>query len=129
MQCRRFRCRNSNSCHYGSTTFLSAFRFIDLWAIDLPHSRPWITLDEFSRTAGLGAHPFKDPPVTRAPVKLRLFLGRTPPIAQSLLPPLASAKDSLFRVVYRFENEQLREPINRTAHAAALSARSKQQMP
>jgi Protein of unknown function (DUF2867) len=28
----------------------------------------------------------------------------------------------LFRVVYRFENEQLLELINRTAHAAALSA-------
>jgi Protein of unknown function (DUF2867) len=28
----------------------------------------------------------------------------------------------LFRVVYRFENEQLLEVINRTAHAAALNA-------
>lgn len=28
----------------------------------------------------------------------------------------------MFRVVYRFENEQLLEVINRTAHAAALSA-------
>ena len=31
-------------------------------------------------------------------------------------------QDGLFRVVYRFENEQLLEVINRTAHAAALSA-------
>jgi hypothetical protein len=30
--------------------------------------------------------------------------------------------EGLFRVVYRFENEQLLELINRTAHAAALSA-------
>jgi uncharacterized protein DUF2867 len=28
----------------------------------------------------------------------------------------------MFRMVYRFENEQLLEVINRTAHAAALSA-------
>jgi hypothetical protein len=35
---------------------------------------------------------------------------------------LASAPEGLFRVVYRFENEQLLELINRTAHAAALSA-------
>src|SRR5262249_374947 len=27
-----------------------------------------------------------------------------------------------FRVVYRFENEELREIVNRTAHAAAVSA-------
>jgi hypothetical protein len=31
-------------------------------------------------------------------------------------------REGLFRVVYRFENEQLLELINRTAHAAALSA-------
>jgi hypothetical protein len=30
--------------------------------------------------------------------------------------------DGFFRVVYRFENEQLVELINRTAHAAAVSA-------
>jgi len=35
---------------------------------------------------------------------------------------LASTPEGLFRVVYRFENEQLLELINRTAHAAALSA-------
>src|ERR1700756_2167067 len=32
------------------------------------------------------------------------------------------AKEGFFRVVYRFENEQLLEIVNRTAHAAALSA-------
>jgi len=31
-------------------------------------------------------------------------------------------RDGFFRIVYRFENEQLVELINRTAHAAALSA-------
>ena len=38
----------------------------------------------------------------------------------SLVP--AGTPDGLFRVVYRFENEQLDEVINRTVHAAALSA-------
>jgi len=33
----------------------------------------------------------------------------------------AGTRDGPFRVVYRFENEQLVELINRTAHAAALS--------
>jgi hypothetical protein len=40
--------------------------------------------------------------------------------SRSLAP--AGAREGLFRVVYRFENEQLLELINRTAHAAALSA-------
>jgi hypothetical protein len=35
---------------------------------------------------------------------------------------VAGTREGLFRVVYRFENEQLLEVINRTAHAAALSA-------
>jgi Protein of unknown function (DUF2867). len=34
---------------------------------------------------------------------------------------MAGTRDGFFRVVYRFENEQLVELINRTAHAAALS--------
>jgi len=34
----------------------------------------------------------------------------------------AGTREGFFRVVYRFENEQLAEVINRTAHAAALSA-------
>jgi hypothetical protein len=79
--------------------------------------------------------------VTRALVNLRLFLGRLfgwdrePPAnawesfatgltaadrSKSLAP--AGTREGVFRVVYRFENEQLLELINRTAHAAALSA-------
>jgi len=34
---------------------------------------------------------------------------------------VAGTRDGLFRVVYRFENEQLLEVINRTAHAGALT--------
>ena len=40
--------------------------------------------------------------------------------ARSLAP--AGTSDGLFRVVYRFENEQLDGVVNRTVHAAALSA-------
>jgi hypothetical protein len=40
--------------------------------------------------------------------------------ARSLAP--AGTRDGLFRIVYRFENEQLDEIINRTAHAPALTA-------
>ena len=34
----------------------------------------------------------------------------------------SGTREGLFHVVYRFENEQLLELINRTVHAAALSA-------
>jgi hypothetical protein len=34
----------------------------------------------------------------------------------------SGTRDGPFRIVYRFENEQLVELINRTVHAAALSA-------
>ena len=34
----------------------------------------------------------------------------------------AGTREGLFKVVYRFENEHLLEVINRTAHAAALTA-------
>jgi hypothetical protein len=39
--------------------------------------------------------------------------------SKSVVPP--GTPDGLFRVVYRFDNEQLLEVINRTAHAGALS--------
>ena len=44
----------------------------------------------------------------------------TADLSKSLAP--AGTSEGLFRMVYRFENEQLLELINRTAHAAALSA-------
>jgi hypothetical protein len=40
--------------------------------------------------------------------------------SKSLAP--AGTREGRFRVVYQFENEQLLELINRTVHAAALSA-------
>jgi uncharacterized protein DUF2867 len=123
-------------------SFLADVPLHDVWAIELPHTRPGITLDEFSRRVGAGAHPFQDSGVTRALVSLRLFLGRLlgwdrePPAkawqsfatrltaadCSKSLAPAGKREGLVFRVVYRFENEQLVELINRTAHAAALSA-------
>src|SRR5215469_7592225 len=101
----------------------------DVWATDLPYTRPGITLDEFLRAAGPGLLPFKDPPATRALVSLRLFLGRLfawdrePPAntcksfaerltasdrSKSLVGPGTRA-GVVLRLVYRFENEQLLE--------------------
>ena len=81
------------------------------------------------------------PPLVRVLLNVRLFVGgllgwdREPAATawasfatrmttadryRSLAP--AGTREELFRVVYRFENEQLLELINRTAHAAALSA-------
>jgi hypothetical protein len=118
--------------------FLAGVPLHDVWAIDLPRARSGITLDEFLRTAG--ALPFRLSPLVGALVGIRLFAGRLfgwerePPAtawetfatrmtgydrSRSLAP--VGGREGFFRVVYRFENEQLLELINRTAHAAALS--------
>ena len=119
--------------------FLAGVPLHDVWAVDLPRTRSSITLDEFLRTAS--ARLFTCSPVVRALLNIRLFVGRLlgwdrEPVAtawetfatrmtaadhsKTLAP--AGTREGLFRVVYRFENEQLLELINRTAHAAALSA-------
>ena len=119
--------------------FLAGVPLHDVWAVDLPHARSGITLDEFLRTAKTRA--CTPSPIVRALLNIRLLIGqllgwdREPPASawetfetrlttadrsKSLAP--AGTRDGLFRVVYRFENEQLLEVINRTAHAAALSA-------
>ena len=111
----------------------------DAWVVDLPRTRPGITLAEFSMTSG--ARPFTPSPVVRALLNTRFWVGRhlgwdrepattcwetfakrltAADLARSLLPP--GTAEGPFRVVYRFENEQLLELINRTAHAAASSA-------
>ena len=111
----------------------------DVWAVDLPRMRSGITLDEFLRAAG--ARPFTPSPVVRALLNIRLSVGRrlgwdrepdalvresfatrlTPADRSRSLAP-AGTREGPFRVVYRFESEQLLELMNRTAHAAALSA-------
>ena len=119
--------------------FLAGVPLHDVWAVDLARARSGITLDEFLRTAS--ACPCTPTHLVRALLDIRLLVGRLlgwdrEPAAtawetfakrlteadrsRSLTPP--STRDGLFRVVYRFENEQLLELINRTAHAAALSA-------
>jgi hypothetical protein len=118
--------------------FLAGVPLHDVWAVDLPRTRSGITLDEFLRTAS--ACLLTGSPVVRALLNIRLFVGRLlgwdrEPSAtawetfttrlttadRSKSSALAGTREGLFRVVYRFENEQLLEVINRTAHAAALS--------
>jgi hypothetical protein len=136
--------------------FLTGVPLHDVWAIDLPHTRSGITLDEFLRKTSARSQVNCDccesdrggtrslltrSPVVRTLLNIRFFVGRilgwdrepastawesfttrltTDDRSRSLAP--ASTPEELFRVVYRFENEQLLEVINRTAHAAALSA-------
>jgi hypothetical protein len=119
--------------------FLAGIPLHDVWVIDLPRKRPDITLDEFLRAAG--ALPFTPSAIVRALLSIRFFVGRllgldrepnatvketfasrltTADLSRSLAQ--AGTRHGPFRIVYRFENEQLLELINRTAHAAALSA-------
>jgi hypothetical protein len=119
--------------------FLAGVPLHDAWAVDLPRMRSGITLDEFLRAAG--AVPFTPSPVVRTLLNIRFLVGRllgwdrepdasvretfaarltASDVSTSLAP--AGTRAGLFRIVYRFENEQLLELINRTAHAAALSA-------
>jgi len=119
--------------------FLAGVPLHDVWAVNLPRIRSGITLAEFLRRAGnLFRRP---PPAVRALLSVRFFVGglfgwdRASPgsvpesfaqrltdedRARSLAP--AGTPDGFFRIVYRFENEQLDEIVNRTAHAGALSA-------
>ena len=119
--------------------FLAGVPLHDVWAVDLTRTRSGITLDEFLRTAS--ACLLTPSPVVRALLNSRLFVGwllgwdREPAATacESFTTRMTTAdrsrslvttgtREGLFRVVYRFENEQLLELINRTAHAAALSA-------
>ncbi len=120
--------------------FLAGVPLHDVWAVDLPKHCDGVTLSEFLRRASqCGCN--RLPPVSHALIRFRLFLGRIfrldaePKDAMaasfgSRLTPEDRAHSSvvpgtpegLFRVVYRFENEQLLEIQNRTVHAAALSA-------
>jgi Protein of unknown function (DUF2867) len=121
-------------------TFLADVPLHDVWAVDLPTHRDGVTLSEFLRRASQGGIN-RLPPVARALIRLRLFLGRifrleaepkdalAASFGRRLTPEdrarsfvVSGTPEGLFRVVYRFENEQLLEIQNRTVHAAALSA-------
>src|SRR5262249_47427019 len=120
--------------------FLAGVPLHDVWAIDLPSPRTGVTLDDFLRAAN--DQLFTPSPLVRGLLGLRLFIGRllgwdsprpstiaAPPFAERLseadrgrsLTP-AGVCEGPFRVIYRFENEKLVELINRTVHAAALTA-------
>lgn len=120
--------------------FLAGVPLHDVWAVDLPSPRDGITLNEFLRASN--ERLFTPTPVVRGLVKLRLLIGRllgwdrprpSNPAASTFADRLTDAdrgrslepagvREGPFRVVYRFENEKLVEVINRTVHAAALSA-------
>jgi Protein of unknown function (DUF2867) len=121
-------------------TFLADIPLHDVWAVDLPKHRDGVTLSEFLRRASQGGIN-KLPPVARALFRLRLFLGRICRLEAEPKDALAASFGSrltpedrarsfvvsgtlegMFRVIYRFENEQLLEIQNRTVHGAALSA-------
>src|SRR5438094_10024298 len=119
-------------------TFLAGERLHDAWSIDLPRWRAGVTLDDFFRTAHNCL--FTPSRLVRMLLDIRFFVGRFfgwdhEPAAtawktfatrltdddHSRSLAAAGTRDGFFRVVYRFENEQLVELINRTGHAAALS--------
>jgi hypothetical protein len=120
-------------------TFLAGVPLHDVWSIDLPRWRAGVTLDDLLRSDSNCLFTLSSP--IRILLNIRFFVGRffgwdREPIAtawqtfathltetdrsRSLAEP--GTRDGFFRVVYRFENEQLLELVNRTAHAAALSA-------
>ena len=111
----------------------------DVWAVDLPRPRAGITLDEFLRATH--GRPFNPSLAVRALLSIRFFVGRllgwdrepdgavgetfttrltTADRSQTLAP--VGARETLFRTVYRFANEQLLEIVNRTVHGGALTA-------
>jgi Protein of unknown function (DUF2867) len=122
----------------------------DVWSVDLPRWRSGVTLEEFLRTTSNSkvdtcgcfesSAPFTLSPIVRILLNFRFYVGRSfgwdrepgatrwntfatrlnqTDRSRSLV--AAGTRDGFFRVIYRFENEQLVELINRTAHAAALS--------
>jgi hypothetical protein len=120
-------------------SFLAGVPLHDVWSVNLPRWRDGVTLDDFLRTKSTCL--FTASSLVRMLLDIRLFVGRFFSWDQEPAPTawktftthltdtdrsrsLAAAvtRDGFFRVVYRFENEQLLELINRTVHAAALSA-------
>src|SRR5438105_4723865 len=118
-------------------TFLTGVPLHDVWSIDLPRWREGVTLDDFLRTGGNCL--CTPSSLVRMLLDIRFFVGRffgwdrEPATTATFATRLtnidhsrsltaAGTRDGPFRIVYRFENEQLVELINRTVHAAALSA-------
>jgi hypothetical protein len=133
-----------------ANTLLANVPLHDVWAVNLPRLRDGVTLDEVLRRANRDVSTPREakmrglPAASRALFRLRLLLGRCfglesePNDAQASSfatrlteddrersSVVAGTRAGNFRVVYRFENEQLLEVHNRTVHAAALSALAK----
>ncbi len=122
-------------------SFLAGVPLHDVWAVDLPPIREGVTLQEFlQRISKTNSLPKIALPA-RALFGLRILLGKAfkwdkepadavqesfakrltvDDRARSVVP--AGTPDGFFRVVYSFENESLREVVNRTVHAANLLA-------
>lgn len=120
--------------------FLAGVPLHDAWMVELPRLRPGITLHEFLQETN--ERIFRPSPAVRGLLSLRFLIGRLfkwdrprmstqvePTFAdrltdadrtQSLTP--AGVREGHFRSIYEFENEKLVELLNRTVHAAALSA-------
>ena len=119
----------------------------DVWAVDLPAIREGITLQEFRRRTKQKDSAEQLSLPTRLLIRLRILVGRifgwdserseTPKElfaerltsedrARSAVPAGTRegilSREGNFRVVDSFENETLLELINRTVHAAVLSA-------
>ena len=133
-----------------ANTLLADVPLHDVWAVDLPKLREGVTVEDVLRRANRDDFTPRDAKMSalaapsRALFRLRLILGRLfrlegePNNAQaasfaSRLTAADRERSSVasgtragnFRVVYRFEHEQLLEVHNRTVHAAALSALTK----
>jgi Protein of unknown function (DUF2867) len=121
--------------------FLNDITPHDVWVVDLPAVTGKATLQEFRRRTKSRNLVAKTSLSVRALFGLRFFLGRVfgwdrePERSEpayfaerltaedrqrSILP--AGTAEKFFRVVYSFENEALLEVINRTVHAALLTA-------
>src|SRR6516225_9153678 len=103
--------------------FLAGVPLHDVWAVDLPRVRSGITLDEFLRS--VRQRPFRLSRIVRALLSVRFFIGRclgwdreqtsvretfaTRLTAADRMKSLAPAgtREGPFRIVYRFENEEL----------------------
>src|SRR2546423_6041380 len=116
--------------------FLAGVPLHDIWSVDLPRWRAGVTLDDFLRTTSNCL--CRPSPLVRMLLGIRFFVGQffgwdhEPPttvsfatrltdIDHSRSPVVPGTQDGFFRVVYRFDNEQLVELSNRIVRAAALS--------
>jgi len=122
-------------------SFLNDIALHDVWVVDLPAVTGRATLQEFRRRTKSRNLVGKTSLPVRALFGLRFFLGRifgwdreparnmpayfaarltAEDRERSIVP--AGTPEKFFRMVYSFENETLVEVINRTIHAALLSA-------